>query len=298
MTVTPVSATEARASLDMSEWRGLVGARDLAGRLASAEAASRLLERTDALSSPWKDTAAQLDSDIRRQGWGLARWRGLEQLDTAERDCAVAAFCLLLGGLSPVGATTDLVVWDVRPRPDLAAEHRKGNISVNTGEAVLHTDSAFSDQPESLFSLWCLQPARDGGASVLVDGLVVLEQLRGTAGGRAAVRLLSEPVVPTLVGGTVRHLAIFDGTNPPVIRYRPDLMEAGLAVESEALRPAVLDAFTRLQRTIDGVARERIALGRGDALFVDNHRMFHAREHFSDQGRHLLRLRMRRRGAM
>jgi Taurine catabolism dioxygenase TauD, TfdA family len=137
----------------------------------------------------------------------------------------VIALCSLMGTPTTVGPDTDLVVWDVRPRPDLSPELRAGNVSVTDGEAQPHTDSAFSPTPEPLISLWCVRPAQDGGASVLIDARAVLARMAAEPAGRAAIGQLTDHDVPLSAGGRLlptRVLAV-DGETL-VMRYRPDLM--------------------------------------------------------------------------
>jgi alpha-ketoglutarate-dependent taurine dioxygenase len=232
---------------------------------------------------------------IAAAGFALARMPGFAQLAAAEQDMLAVAVAGVLGQPSPVGSATEIIVWDVRPRPELSAAQRAHNISVSDGEACLHTDSAFSDAPERWFALWCVRPAHDGGESVLVDAAAVIGRMAADPSLRPAVDTLMTHDVPIWDGQRLLSIRALrrDGDGKVAIRYRADLLREGLRRAELDPRDPVAEALRTLTVELDDeAARVIVPLKADDLLIVDNHRVLHARQHFTDPGRHLLRVRM------
>jgi alpha-ketoglutarate-dependent taurine dioxygenase len=234
-------------------------------------------------------------SAIAADGFALARMPGFAQLAAAEQDMLAVAVAGVLGQPSPVGNATEIIVWDVRPRPELSAAQRARNISVSDGEACLHTDSAFSNVPERWFALWCVRPANDGGESILVDAAAVIDRMTADPALRPAVDTLMTHDVPIWDGQrllSIRTL-VRDGDGKVAIRYRADLLREGLQRAELDPRDPVTEALGALTAELDDEASRVIVPLKADSLLiVDNHRVLHARRHFADPGRHLLRVRM------
>ncbi|MFD0884423.1 TauD/TfdA family dioxygenase [Streptosporangium algeriense] len=238
--------------------------------------------------------AAEFFGWIRREldtrGFVVADVPGFAGLTEDAKDTFAVAVCSVLGVPSPVGATGDLVVWEVRPRPDLPDDQRRNNISVSDGEACLHTDSTFAERPERWFTLWCVCPARDGGASVLVDSSQVIREM-----DEPTLEVLRTTDAPLWDGRRVRRIRVIDADarGEPVVRYRADLLAQG--VEAAGLRQgdALLEALRAFEaRLASPRFRHVVPLRADQVLFVDNHRILHAREHFTDARRRLLRIRI------
>lgn len=231
---------------------------------------------------------------LERRGYALASMPGLAALPVQQRDTVAVAASAVLGAPSPVGGTSHLLVWDVRPRPAPPAG-RGGGHPFPDGDAGLHTDSAVVPRPERWFGLWCLRPAGDGGACVLADGERVWEALGGqgaTVGARETLMMRDAPMWngQRLIGIRVLSRAA-DGRL--VVRYRADLLERGIRLAAVAADDPLLRALDRLREVLAGPAlRETVRLETDQVLFVDNHRVLHGRERFADPGRHLLRIRM------
>jgi alpha-ketoglutarate-dependent taurine dioxygenase len=229
------------------------------------------------------------------RGFALARTPGFAGLPVAERDRLAVAVAAALGTPSPVGDATGTVVWDVRPRPDLPAGQRAGNISVSSGEACLHTDSTFSARPERWFLLWCVRPAADGGASVLVDSAAVVSRMQAGRARRQALDVLMARDVPMWDGRRVLPVRVLhrEGDGTVKVRYRADLLREGLARAGVAEGEPVAAALRTLAAELDDAAsRLVVPLAADDLLIVDNHRVLHARQAFTDPRRHLLRVRV------
>jgi alpha-ketoglutarate-dependent taurine dioxygenase len=238
-------------------------------------------------------TVRELQRILTADGYAVVGTPGLAACTEAERDLVVVAVSALLGTPSPVGETADLLVWDVRPRPDLPTEQRATNVSISTGEACLHTDSTFAPAPERWFGLWCVRPARDGGASVLVDARRVVDAMAARPGTRMALELLRTTDIPLWTGRAVVPVRVLGGEGQPLVRYRDDLIAEGLRRAGLGdTHPTTVAVRTFGRHLAAAANRVRIPLAADQVLFVDNHRTVHAREYFTDPSRHLLRVRM------
>ncbi|AVT38319.1 hypothetical protein C6W10_19850 [Plantactinospora sp. BB1] len=267
------------------------------------EVGGRRLHRPDVQERLARAALAQvpgLPAAVRRirqrlvdDGYAVVGVPGLAAFPDVQRDAAVVAVSALLGRPSPVGETTNLLVWDVRPRPDLPAAQQAANVSISSGEACLHTDATFAPAPERWFGLWCVRPASDGGASVLVDARRVVEAMAAEPGARAAVELLRGTDVPLWNGRTLLPVRVLGGPGQPLVRYREDLIAEGLRRAGLGPTHPVTEAVDAFARRLGADShRTRIRLAADEVLLVDNHRTVHAREHFADPERHLLRVRM------
>jgi alpha-ketoglutarate-dependent taurine dioxygenase len=235
----------------------------------------------------------KVQAALTHDGFALTRFAGLEHLSGAAREAVCLAISSLLGTPSPIQSGRKLAVWDVKPRPDLPERYRAASYAFSSGEALMHTDSTFADRPERWFALWCVRPAKDGGASVLIDGRRVISALGRAPEGQAALHTLRTRDIPLWDGAGVRPIRVFGGPGQPCVRYRTDLVERG--VQETGLTPddSRVTAVAQLDRCLnDESLHYRYPLYAGDVLFVDNHRTLHAREDFTDADRHLLRIRL------
>jgi alpha-ketoglutarate-dependent taurine dioxygenase len=235
----------------------------------------------------------KVQATLTHDGFAVARFRGLENLSSAAREAVCIAVSSLLGTPNPIQSGRRLVVWNVRPRPDLPERYRASSYAFSSGEALMHTDSTFATRPERWFGLWCVRPARQGGASLLIDGRRVISALERTPEGQAALHTLRTRDIPLWDGSAVCAIRVFGGPGQPPVRYRTDLVEQGTRQAGLGRDDPRVTSVAQLDRCLnDESLRHRFPLRAGDVLFVDNHRTLHAREHFTDVDRHLLRVRM------
>ncbi|MFF3313740.1 TauD/TfdA family dioxygenase [Streptomyces sp. NPDC002952] len=237
---------------------------------------------------------AAIRAGLLDEGYVVADVPGLAVLNEQRRDAAVVALSSLMGTPTPVGGATTQIVWSVRPRPELPDKLRAVNFSIAWGEACLHTDSAIIPDPERWFGLWCMQPAADGGASILVDVERVIAALRADTAGRDALALLREARLPMWNGQDDLHwVRLLDGPRKCAVRYGADLFAEGIqraGLGADDPRVIALRTFERVLAV--PLHRIRIPLKTDQVVFVDNHRVMHAREHFTDVDRCLLRVRL------
>jgi alpha-ketoglutarate-dependent taurine dioxygenase len=254
-------------------------------------ALARALARLDVVVAAIREVREALRAD----GHALVAVPGLAAMPRPERDRAVVAVSCLLGTPSPVDLDEQILVWDVRARLDLPEQQRALNVSVSAGQACLHTDSTFASRPERWFGLWCLRPAADGGANVLVDGRRLLDSLAADPAARHVRHVLREQNVPLWDGRRLVPTRVLgrDQHGHLTVRYREDLIERGVHLARLAPDDPVVLALRAFADLLgEPEHRRAVRLDRDEVLFVDNHRMLHAREHFADARRHLLRTRM------
>ncbi|GIH25050.1 hypothetical protein Aph01nite_33600 [Acrocarpospora phusangensis] len=209
------------------------------------------------------------------QGWTVLPGAGFtdgHQIDHA----AVTTIAELFG--SPSSRDGGRAVWPVQPATTDPGE----TFSRRDGEALLHTDAAYRADPEPLFALFCVRPARDGGLSRLLHAADAVAGLDDGILG-ALRRPQWRWVPPRVFGGerdTPRPVLEPDGA----IRWRFDNLDVGseLADVATAFRDHV-ETHPRLVQ---------LPLATDSVLICDNRSMLHGRTTFADPGRLLLRVRL------
>ncbi len=231
-------------------------------------------------------------------GWLVTSKIGFLALPARERHVYLLGFCTMVGELSPTDPLTQTKLWRVAPRFDLPDTYDK-SITESDGEADLHLDSSFIRVPEDYVALFVVNPACDGGASVLINGRTVIEQLVRSVRGRQVLTTLRRASVPFWIPPTFRDANRNDHVvarilQPCRLRYRRDCIDKGLKIRPELHTQEFDWALRGLQTSLKGVRKTVIALLPGEALLTDNRWVLHGREDFRDRSRLLLRVRMRR----
>jgi alpha-ketoglutarate-dependent taurine dioxygenase len=195
------------------------------------------------------------------------------------------------------------LLYDVR---DTGQDVQYGaRFSVTNAESTFHTDNSFGAEVLDYVGLLCLNTARSGGASQIVSGQAVVNELR--AREPAAAEALRRPFHFDRRGGlrpgdepTVRF-PVLDGDGPGLlIRYLRYWIEvghekAGLPLTAEQVRALDLLDEVAGQRRL----RAEFSLRPGEMLFVNNRWILHNRTAFEDHAeperkRHYVRLWLRR----
>jgi hypothetical protein len=141
--------------------------------------------------------------------------------------------------------------------------------------APLHTDSQdFLGAPPALQVMACRRAAAAGGATLLVDGWSLLERIAVEAPDLHRVLFTESRTMPFYFGTVV---------GPTVARKR------GAPVLTVSPMPATDPIGRRLSAFIERTAPLEIAVGSGDVLLVDNHRMLHGRRAFEGDEREFMR---------
>lgn len=232
---------------------------------------------------------------------------GLAALPEARRNAVLYALTLMLGYPTSTDQRTGRVAWNVKARPASSEDGRFVTFSERVGSADMHTDSSFYPMPEEQFILYVVRAAEcDGGHSLLVDADSIYDALQATPAGRAAYTLLREtPVpfrVPSVYAANDERVEYFmatvfgDPTRPGerfTLRWREDAIRKGLAACPGASTPALLEALAIMHEVAEeGAARYRAQLPTDTLMIADNHRMLHGRTTYTDEHRHLIRIRM------
>lgn len=237
----------------------------------------------------------------------VMRGLGLAGLPEERRNAALYALTLMLGYPTSTDQRTGRVAWNVKARPPGGADARFVTFSERVGSADMHTDSSFYPMPEEQFILYVVRAAQcDGGHSLLVDGESIYTALQRTAAGRAAYDLLRDVPVPFQVPSVYAasddsveyHVATVFGAprragDRFTLRWRYDAIKKGLAACPSMSTPALCDALALMNEAAEeGAARFREQLPTDTLLIADNHRMLHGRTTYTDEQRHLIRIRM------
>jgi alpha-ketoglutarate-dependent taurine dioxygenase len=180
-----------------------------------------------------------------------------------------------------------------------AAEVRSGGVMdqvvrrVGPEEALgVHTDGfGYGDQYPDYFLLLCAQDSAVGGESFFVDGYRLLDSLAATEAGAELVEAMhTVPVDQTEQGmhRSVSPLVGRTGEDRRMVRRFPfQRPSAGSsAPESDA---AMIDAWDQLCRRAAETA-PRFKLAPGEVAVIDNYRMLHGREPYTDRERLMWRV--------
>jgi hypothetical protein len=232
---------------------------------------------------------------------------GLAHLPEDRRNAALYALTLMLGYPTSTDQRTGRVAWDVRARPMEEIDGRFTTFSERVGSADMHTDSSFYPMPEEQFILYVVNAARcAGGHSLLVDGEDIYQALQQTAEGRAAFDLLSTTPVPFRVPAIyaagensveVQVAHVFGPSQRPgarfTMRWRYDSIKKGLAARPDLETPELRAALALMNDVAEvHAARFKDQLPTDTLMLVDNHHMLHGRTTYTDERRHLIRVRI------
>ena len=191
------------------------------------------------------------------------------------------------------------IIWDIKSNPK--SDNLIKTYSEHSHEAQLHTDSQYSEYPEDYFGLLTLQKAScGGGISYLLSLSEVLEELRELPNGEKIISTLSNTEYPFIVPNVFKK---GDGKEQefnygPIlrdneIRFRVDTFEKALLQLDGYCTQEQLDAYEALKDIV--LHSDKIAyffLEERDLIYINNKTMLHGRGQFTDDKRHLLRIRM------
>jgi hypothetical protein len=151
------------------------------------------------------------------------------------------------------------------------------SFAASAGPAPLHTDSQmFAGVPPAVQIMACVRPAARGGETLLVDGWALLDRVAA-----------SDPDLYRLLFEAPRRIPfVFGDVFGPTVSRR-----GGALVFTHPPRvPEGDPVAARLAPWIDAAPRIERAVGAGEILVVDNHRMLHGRRPFADPAREHVRL--------
>lgn len=224
----------------------------------------------------------------------------IDSLDLNAKRRLLYGLCLALGWPTPTDKVGRQIIWDIKSRP--LPKGQVSTFSENMAEALLHTDTQYFPHPERYTILYVVRPAQEGGISMIRDGRHVREALEQTEEGAWALRYLSATQLPFRIPTSYtaqRKQEIPEFTFAPVfsdrplIRYRRDTLEAGLAGCPQYRTADAQNALRILERVLDSTNDVlTTALPADSILITNNHEGLHGRTEFDDPDRHLIRIRI------
>lgn len=228
----------------------------------------------------------------------LLRGLGYNQYPQPVRDTLVLALTRGVG--KPTDHNLDKrVLWPVKPRAEEVKKtvDYKTTFSEEAGEAPLHTDSAFSREPEKYNALFVVRQATQGGVSVLLNVPRLVDEMARTVEGRECIEILRGNEFPFRVPDAFfKNERIVTGPvlgDGPFVRFRYDCLMAGFALREDLRSNERIWAIEHFRAKAEASeARMFYQLQPDEAIVIDNHVMLHARTDFQDQDRHLIRVRM------
>lgn len=194
------------------------------------------------------------------------------------------------------------IIWDIKS----SAHKGEGAVitySEHNHEAELHTDSQYSATPEDYFALLTLKKAEcGGGVSYLLSADALTAELEGTDRGAETLEILRTTEYPFIFPTVFKVNAdsepevsfgkILYGKN---IRFRVDTIQKALDHNPSFCTAEQIAAFQHLVSILANSENiEQFYLEPKDLIFINNTTMLHGRSAFTDQNRHLLRIRMRK----
>ena len=172
------------------------------------------------------------------------------------------------------------LVRDIKPDPAFSDDITS---PYNTSEVTPHTEwYEFSDLPPRYVALWCVSPADGpGGETTLADGYRILE-LFSPAQRQQMFSTIQEWTSHVLKGVHIgRHPILAMYSDTLVLRFSTNDLRRDNELSARYIDIGV--DFFRAHRM-------EFRIARGAILIWDNWRMLHARNRFTDRGRHLRRV--------
>ncbi|MBX9634021.1 MAG: TauD/TfdA family dioxygenase [Magnetospirillum sp.] len=250
------------------------------------------------IGAAWPEAAmigARIVEDVDRDGFAVADQLGLADLDPAIRDV------LLLEVLSHVGKITvhddhGKVLWDIKDRAKTI--QRAPTFSERIGACPMHTDSAFTQDPEKFLCLFVVRESGDGGGeSVVMKIDDMLTHLSAEPDGARCIEILKAndfPLrTPDAFSLVEQVLAAPLLGRDPMVRFRYDAVIEGFAAKPEMDTPErrwALEYFFEFAQA--RAPRMQFLAVRDQLAVVDNRNALHARTHYADPHRHLIRARL------
>lgn len=231
----------------------------------------------------------------REQGWAVLALGESLSRGGAPVELACVAMACGWGRPSRTNPHHPRLAWPVTP--DLSTT--RTTFSQTSGEAGMHTDSQYFQEPEPLFALFCLRADAPGlGSNQLVDLRALIYRLERER--PELVQQLREPYpfrVPSIFCRSGRdeevELLWAPIVSEGILRYRLDTLEDACALPGVSISDPQREALQVLSEEIERAPRLQYHLQPGELLLVDNHRMLHARTAFTSPHRFLYRVRVR-----
>jgi alpha-ketoglutarate-dependent taurine dioxygenase len=191
------------------------------------------------------------------------------------------------------------IIWDIKSNPNSKSFVK--TYSEHSHEAQLHTDSQYSFYPEDYFGLLTIKKAEcGGGLSYILTLKDILEELRSLPDGKEIEHILRTTDYPFIVPNVFKknNLDEHEFNFGPIlreneIRFRIDTFEKALVYNNNLCTKKQIQAYEVLKQIIlDTKKTKSFYLEEKDLIFLNNKTLLHGRSMFTDQKRHLLRIRL------
>ncbi|MFY0593567.1 TauD/TfdA family dioxygenase [Roseivirga sp.] len=195
------------------------------------------------------------------------------------------------------------IIWDIKSNANSKSFIK--TYSEHSHEAELHTDSQYSFYPEDYFGLLTLKKANcGGGVSYLLSLPDILNELRSDPSVEKYEKLLREEDYPFVVPNVFKKNESEEreyNWGPILreneIRFRVDTFEKAIAENPDFCTAEQIEAYQVLKKIIlESANIKRFYLEDRDLIFINNKTMLHGRNSFQDPERHLLRIRLNKKG--
>ncbi|RTE55091.1 hypothetical protein EHW67_00545 [Arenibacter aquaticus] len=191
------------------------------------------------------------------------------------------------------------IIWDIKS--NFNSKSFVKTYSEHSHEAELHTDSQYSFYPEDYFGLLTLKKAQcGGGVSSLLSLKNILKSLAELENNKEILEILSSTDYPFIVPNAFKkhkENKVEFNYGPILseneIRFRVDTFEKALEHKEAKCSTAQIEAYRVLKEVIlNNRYIQEFYLEPKDLIFINNKTMLHGRSEFSDEKRHLIRIRM------
>jgi alpha-ketoglutarate-dependent taurine dioxygenase len=241
-------------------------------------------------------------ASLANDGYIIIRNFGKDTDDFDELKTKFRKICEEIGEPVPHDSR-NTIVWDIKSNPESISFIK--TYSEHNHEAELHTDSQYSYYPEDFFGLLTLKKANcGGGMSYLLSLNDILTSIRSDDNNQSLEETLRNEKFPFIVPNIFkkdssegREYNFGPILAPDEIRFRVDTFEKAIAENPEFCTPKQIEAYQMLKSMILNSDKiKRFYLEDRDLLFINNKTMLHGRSSFTDSNRHLLRIRMNKKG--
>ncbi|MEL7146544.1 MAG: TauD/TfdA family dioxygenase [Bacteroidota bacterium] len=231
-------------------------------------------------------------------GYVIVKNFDADVMNKAECDEKFLKISQLIGNPIPHD-NNNSIIWDIKANP--ASKGLVKTYSEHSHEAELHTDSQYSYYPEDYFGLLTLKKAScGGGISYLLSLQEILSELRDFDKDGSIEHTLRTKDFPFIVPDVFKKKS---GENKefnfgPIlrdneIRFRVDTFEKAIQERPDLCAPEQIQAYKALKSIIiNSAAMRKFFLNEHDLIFINNKTMLHGRSQFTDNTRHLLRIRL------
>jgi hypothetical protein len=194
------------------------------------------------------------------------------------------------------------VLWPVKA--ELNPTTKDLTFSQKLGEAEYHTDTQYFENPEKIFSLWCIAPDRNKeGVNGLISADYIMAEINRRVDGKKVMETLRKTKFPFRVpsvfttDGSDDDIEYFLGpifSENPKIRYRKETIDKGILASGTNLSNEQKYAIGVVEHVLNNPKKEiKIFLEKGEVIFVNNHELLHNRSYYSDPNRFLIRVRIK-----